>query len=105
MGQDRTSIAACLDHVGQPSKENADMPDILQKVGIRSSSPDKVYNALTAIEGLSKWWTNDTRGDSKVGGVIQFRFGAGGFDMKVLDLQPAKGVLWQVVDGPEEWLG
>jgi hypothetical protein len=30
----------------------------------------------------------------------QFRFGAGGFDMKVLELQPAKRVLWQVVDGP-----
>ena len=25
--------------------------------------------------------------------------------MKVLDLQPGKGVLWQVVGGPEEWIG
>lgn len=25
--------------------------------------------------------------------------------MKVLDLQPANHVLWQVVDGPEEWIG
>jgi hypothetical protein len=25
--------------------------------------------------------------------------------MKVLELQPSKWVLWQVVDGPEEWLG
>jgi hypothetical protein len=37
--------------------------------------------------------------------VLQFRFGDGGFDMKVLELKPAKRVLWQVVDGPEEWLG
>ena len=81
------------------------MPDILHKVGIRSSSPDDVYNALTTIEGLSGWWTNDTRGESKVAGVIQFRFGARGIDIKVLDLRPAKRVLWQVVDGPEEWLG
>jgi hypothetical protein len=29
----------------------------------------------------------------------------GGFDMKVLELQPARRVLWQVVDGPEEWIG
>jgi uncharacterized protein YndB with AHSA1/START domain len=105
MGQDRTSIRAAVDHVGQTSKENADMPDILHKVGIRSSSPDDVYNALTTIEGLSGWWTSDTRGESKVAGVIQFRFRAGGFDMKVLELRPAKHVLWQVVDGPEEWLG
>ncbi len=81
------------------------MSDILHKVGIKSSSPDDVYRALVTVEGLSGWWTRDTRGESKVGGVIQFRFGDGGFDMKVLELQPAKHVLWQVVDGPEEWLG
>ena len=81
------------------------MPDILHKVGIESSSLDDVYNALTAIEGLSAWWTTTTQGESKVGGVLQFRFGAGGFDMKVLELAPARRVLWQVVDGPEEWIG
>jgi uncharacterized protein YndB with AHSA1/START domain len=91
--------------VRQQRMEKSDMPDILHKVGIRSPSPDGVYKALTTIEGLSKWWTSDTRGDSEVGGVIQFRFGAGGFDMKVLELQPAKRVLWQVIDGPDEWLG
>jgi hypothetical protein len=37
--------------------------------------------------------------------VLRFRFGAGGFDMKVLELQPGKRVLWAVVDGPEEWIG
>jgi len=25
--------------------------------------------------------------------------------LKVLELQPAKRVLWQVVDGPQEWIG
>ena len=81
------------------------MPDILHKVGIKSPSMNDVYTALATVEGLSQWWTSDTRGDSKVGSVIQFRFGAGGSDMKVLELQPAKRVLWQVIDGPEEWLG
>ena len=57
------------------------MVDILHKVGIKSSSLDDVYKALTAREGLSGWWTVDTRGDSKVGGVLQFRFGAGGFGL------------------------
>lgn len=80
------------------------MVDILHRVGIKSS-PDDVYKALTAREGLAAWWTNDTQGESKVGGVLQFRFDAGGFDMKVLELHPAKRVLWQVVDGPEEWIG
>jgi hypothetical protein len=34
-----------------------------------------------------------------------FRFGAGGFDMEVLELDPTARVLWQVVDGPQEWIG
>ena len=81
------------------------MPDILHKVGIKSSSPSEVYTALTTVEGLSAWWTTTTQGESKVGGVLKFRFGNGGFDMKVLALDPARRVLWQVVDGPEEWIG
>ena len=81
------------------------MVDILHKVGIKSSSLDAVYKALITREGLSNWWTTDTQGESKVGSVLRFRFGSGGFDIKVLELHPAKRVLWQVVDGPEEWLG
>ena len=85
------------------------MPDILHRVGIKSSA-DEVYQALTAREGLAAWWTNNTQGESKVGGVLQFRFAVdgveiGGFDMKVLELHPAKRVLWQVVDGPADWIG
>jgi hypothetical protein len=79
--------------------------DILHKVGIKSSSQNDVYRALTTLEGLRGWWTGDTQGESKIGAVLQFRFGAGGFDMKVLELHPATRVLWQVVAGPEEWIG
>ena len=85
--------------------EKAEMPDILHKVGMKGASLDDVYKALVTIEGLSGWWTSDTRGESKVGAVIQFRFDNGGFDMKVLELEPTKRVIWQVVDGPEEWVG
>jgi uncharacterized protein YndB with AHSA1/START domain len=81
------------------------MVDILHKVGIKSSSPAAAYKALTTLDGLSGWWTSDTKGDGKVGGVLQFRFGNGGFDMKVLELDRDKRVLWQVVDGPQEWIG
>jgi uncharacterized protein YndB with AHSA1/START domain len=82
------------------------LPDILHKVGIRSSSPKDAYKALTTLEGLSGWWTGDTQGESKVGGVIRFRFGDhGGFDMKVTALDPARRVLWDVLDGPGEWIG
>jgi uncharacterized protein YndB with AHSA1/START domain len=81
------------------------MVDILHKVGIRSSSPEKVYEAVATIEGLSGWWTTNTQGASREGGTILFRFGNGGFDMKVLELQPGNLVLWQVTDGPREWIG
>jgi hypothetical protein len=80
------------------------MVDILHKVGIKSSSPYDVDQALITLDGLSGWWTTTTHGDTNVGGVLQFRFGNGGFDMKVLEVQPAKRVQWQVVDGPEEWI-
>jgi uncharacterized protein YndB with AHSA1/START domain len=81
------------------------MVDILHKVGIKSS-PLGVYNALATREGLCGWWTKDTQWDGKVGSVISFRFGDRGFiDVKVLELDPAKRVLWQVVDGPADWIG
>lgn len=81
------------------------MVDILHRVGIKTPSVDTVYQAITTTEGLSNWWTTDTKGNGEVGGVLEFRFRAGGFDMKVLELDPGKSVLWQVVDGPAEWIG
>jgi len=91
---------------GQQEQEEPNMADILHRVGIKSSSLDDIYQAVATREGLAGWWTSDTQGESKVGGVIKFRFGAkGGFDMKVLELDTAKRVLWQVIDGPEEWIG
>jgi uncharacterized protein YndB with AHSA1/START domain len=82
------------------------MVDILHKIGTKASLDD-VYQALTTTDGLSGWWTNDTKGDSgKIGGIIKFRFGDnGGFDMKVAALEPNKHILWEVIDGPEEWIG
>jgi len=81
------------------------MVDILHRIGVTSSSPDDVYAALTTLEGLSGWWTRDTTGETEVGGVSAFRFGPGGFDMRVVELAPGKKVLWEVVDGPPEWIG
>jgi uncharacterized protein YndB with AHSA1/START domain len=80
------------------------MVDILHRVGIMSS-PDKVYDALTTTEGLAGWWTEDTHGTTEPGGRISFRFGAGGFDMEVVELDPTRRVTWKVVGGPDEWIG
>ena len=80
------------------------MVDILHQVGVQAT-PDKVYDAIATIDGLKGWWSEETTGSTDVGGVIQFRFPAGGFDMKVLESTPGERVLWKVVDGPEEWIG
>ncbi|GAT67677.1 SRPBCC domain-containing protein [Planomonospora sp. ID91781] len=81
------------------------MADILHRVGIESPAAE-VYTALTTTGGLTGWWTADTQGEGDgLGGVLRFRFEAGGFDMKVVELRPAEHVRWEVVDGPEEWIG
>lgn len=80
------------------------MPDILHRVGVRSSR-ENAYQALTTRDGLAAWWTNNTQGEGSAGGVLQFRFGAGGFDMKVVELVPGERVRWEVIDGPAEWIG
>ena len=80
------------------------MIDFFHRVGIKSDL-NNVYTALATHDGLAAWWTTDTQGESTSGGVIQFRFPEGAFDMKVLELRPAERVLWEVVEGPEEWIG
>ena len=82
------------------------MVDILHRVGVRNATPDKVYDALTTVEGLSGWWTGATSGSSGVGDRLEFRFPpVGGFDMEVVALTPGQRVTWTVTDGPEEWVG
>lgn len=86
------------------------MTDILHRVGIQSSM-DKVYQALTTPDGLASWWTRNTEGDSTAGGILRFRFSdsngieIGGFDMKVVELCPPHHVVWEAINGPEEWVG
>jgi uncharacterized protein YndB with AHSA1/START domain len=81
------------------------MPDILHRIATQTSSPDGVYQALTTIDGLAGWWTVDTTGKTGIGDVIDFQFVPGGFAMKVLELKPGELVRWEVVEGPEEWVG
>jgi uncharacterized protein YndB with AHSA1/START domain len=81
------------------------MVDILHRVGVEHPTPDRVYAALATIDGLAGWWTTDTSGSTDVGGVIEFRFPRGGFDMEVVESVPDKRVTWKVVGGPDEWVG
>lgn len=82
------------------------MVDILHRVGVAAPTTEKVYDALTDIEGLAGWWTESTTGDGRAGGALRFRFPEGdGFDMEVVDARPGERVTWRVVGGPQEWIG
>ena len=81
------------------------MVDILHRVGVKAPSSATVYDALTTVDGLAAWWTEDTTGSAEVGGVLEFRFPPGGFDMQVVEQRPSEQVTWEVVEGPAEWVG
>jgi uncharacterized protein YndB with AHSA1/START domain len=66
---------------------------------------EQVYQAITSIDGLSKWWTAESTGDAGKDGVIQFRFGGQGPDMKVADLKLNEQVSWECVASPHGWVG
>lgn len=86
------------------------MFDIIHRVGIKAPA-SKVYAALSTIEGLAGWWTEETSGVSKPGGAIDFQFSSprgervGGMTMQVLALAPDQEVRWRCTAGPEEWIG
>jgi uncharacterized protein YndB with AHSA1/START domain len=86
------------------------MVNIVHRIGIKSPA-SKVYKALTSLDGLAHWWTEEVQGDEKIGGKIEFTFksktGApiGAMVMQVQELIDQKDVRWRCVDGPKEWIG
>jgi len=81
------------------------MADILHRIGVEQTSPEQVYEALTTLNGLSGWWTETTSGETDPGGVIDFRFGADHIVVRVAEAEPGRRVRWEVVDGPQDWIG
>ena len=86
------------------------MAEIIHRVGIKVS-PDKVFRAISTIEGLAGWWTEHTKGFFEVGKTIKFQFRdpngeiKGEFEMEVMKLEPSKRVQWKCMSGPKEWVG
>jgi hypothetical protein len=80
------------------------MPNICLTFSTQAAASN-VQQALTTLEGLASWWTNDTTGTPVEGGKLVFTFGNnGGFVMHVLK-STAEQVAWQCMQGPDEWLG
>jgi len=86
------------------------MADIIHRIGIHAAAAN-VYKALSTIQGLSHWWSNEVKGDAKVGGKITFTFRTlsgdllGEMVMEIIRLDPEKAVEWRCLEGPPEWIG
>lgn len=67
---------------------------------------EKVYEALTTQEGLSGWWSPETKAKPEVGSIARFTFGPNYFkEMKIEELKPSNSVQWLCLKGYEEWVG
>ena len=80
------------------------MPNIVHRIGMEHATPQQVFQAVATREGLASWWTEHVSGESTVGGILQFRFDAGGPDFEVLELAPDERVRWRCVSGSEDWI-
>ena len=49
------------------------MPDITQLARLHAT-PERVYQAITTVEGIRSWWTRDALFESKVGGTAEVGF-------------------------------
>jgi hypothetical protein len=78
------------------------MVDILHRIGVKNGTPEAAYQAIATRDGVASWWIGEARGDDSVGGILDF-----GADIKakVVELRPPEYVDWEVVHGPEEWIG
>ena len=86
------------------------MVNIVHRIGFKTQA-EKVYKAISTIEGLSNWWTNDVAGEEKVDGKINFTFRTsagevlGTMMMQIKNLTASSEVRWLCIEGPEEWIG
>lgn len=82
------------------------MVDILHRIGFENTSTERVYEALTTLDGIRAWWAEDTTGESDAEGLTEFRFPGGGFEFTLTERDPGRRVLWEVVGGDSpEWIG
>ncbi len=81
------------------------MPNIRHEL-IIAASAEKIYDTITNQEGLSAWWTPETKARAESDSIARFAFGPNYFkEMKIVDLKPFKQVKWTCMTGADEWIG
>ena len=88
-------------------REETEMVDILHRVGVKTPiAGRRCTTRSTTVDGLAGWWTDDTTGSADVGGVLEFRFPPpAASTWRSSSCGRPSAWSWQVVDGPEEWVG
>jgi uncharacterized protein YndB with AHSA1/START domain len=80
------------------------MPHIRHSL-IISAPIEKVYEAITTSEGLSRWWTPDTDALPQVGSHARFHFSTEYYkEMLITELIPLEWVAWRCTKGATEWI-
>ena len=75
------------------------MVDILHRVGI-DALPDKVFQALTTIDGIRGWWSSEAHGSATAGEAFEFRRN----HLDVIETEPNL-VRWRYSGPVTEWVG
>jgi uncharacterized protein YndB with AHSA1/START domain len=80
--------------------------DLKHQIDIKAS-PEQVYAALTAPDGLASWWTADVQADQKVGGKAEFGFHkrSAVYRMTIVALDLRRQVVWSCQGDNPEWTG
>ena len=78
------------------------MIDIVHRISINASA-EKVFLAVSTVDGLKGWYTTQVDGVSQEGKQLIFRFPENGPVMEVLELMPNEFVKWKCIDGVDDW--
>jgi uncharacterized protein YndB with AHSA1/START domain len=91
-------------------KEGSKTVSIHHRIGIKAPIAE-VYNALSTVTGVARWWTREVTGESRIGGRFEVRFlntdgvRVGSMCIQVVSLEPDSRVQWFFESGPAEWIG
>lgn len=79
------------------------MKTILHTVDIEST-PEAVFEAISTEAGLGGWWTTTVEAEGRVGGVVDFRFGATfNPDMEITAFEAPRLLAWKCIAGHKPW--
>jgi uncharacterized protein YndB with AHSA1/START domain len=87
-----------------PSQQNADFASTLSF----AAPPNAVFDALTSLSGLSRWWT-PAHGSGLAGGELTFVFGDDSVVMRVDEAARPSAIRWTVTaisfESMRDWAG